>query len=824
LNSTKEGSEFAVQGRKRLESSPGWQEIRREFLATGDSSTLGRALTGLVETAAIEAYQASLAQGQASPSVLLAAGSFARGELFPYSHPDILVVRDGSLSRSVSNAPTEFVRELWIRGVLPRQRICSVADCLVPPERSVDLQARLLDRRVLAGDSGLAARLEGELSAYYARYGQAIAERLIASARVRQDKFLNTPSHKEPDVLNGPGGIHDLRVLNSLRRLCAERIEPVEMVETSAAFVALVRAFLHYCAEGDRNVLDQAAQSAISAQFAPGIAPERWMRGFFKHLRTTFHATRRALDLCAPSIGAASDVDTAISNAEFWVVGKRVYFRNAADAGDESVLRLLEFIGRTAILPAPETEQILETWRPAFPPGWSGLKSLLSLPQASKALRVLENTGTLPAIVPEWTRVEGLIAAGADHDYTLDEHALLAVERICDLRDASDAPRQRFCQLLPEPEEQSLLLFAILFHRMCGDEEADWQPAIAAAVARQAATRVGMPPPDQEFVSFLIQEQNSLPDAIGGRDLDDPAIVRSLAERIGTIERLRALTVLTYADLTATYYEPIMLWRLDQLWRAYQSTLRELTRELESDRIENIPQSLVGSSDFITGFPTRYLRAHSAEEIRAHIQLHEVSRSTGVAVKLEPVEGTHRMTVVAQDRPALFASFAGAISSFGLNIVRAEAYSNSKGVILDTFTLIDPKRTLSLNPTEADRLQDLMLRIALGKTDARKLFRKPPGSPVEKGAIEPRIQFDSEACETATLVEIVAADRPGLLYSLASVFSSNRCDIDTVLIDTKGHRAIDVFYVAHQGRKLSPDLQASLERELAAACGGPTAG
>ena len=82
----------------------------------------------------------------------------------------------------------------------------------------------------------------------------------------------------------------------------------------------------------------------------------------------------------------------------------------------------------------------------------------------------------------------------------------------------------------------------------------------------------------------------------------------------------------------------------------------------------------------------------------------------------------------------------------------------------------------------------------------------------------PRVRFDSDACETATLVEIVTEDRRGLLYTLATVFSSSACDIDVVLIDTKGRRAIDVFYISHEGRKLSAALQSVLEERLLAAC------
>jgi [protein-PII] uridylyltransferase len=194
------------------------------------------------------------------------------------------------------------------------------------------------------------------------------------------------------------------------------------------------------------------------------------------------------------------------------------------------------------------------------------------------------------------------------------------------------------------------------------------------------------------------------------------------------------------------------------------------------------------------------------------------SRPTGVAVKLEPLEGAYRITIVARDKPSLFASFAGAISSFGLDILKAEAFSNAAGIILDTFVVADPMRMLQLNPTETDRLSDLIERIALGRTDAHKLLRGRGLAESNKRPQPPRVEFDSEACPTATLVEIDAEDRPGLLYSLATVFSSSACNIDIVLVDTKGRRAIDVFYVAHEGRKLPPEMQARLKEKLLAAC------
>ena len=148
------------------------------------------------------------------------------------------------------------------------------------------------------------------------------------------------------------------------------------------------------------------------------------------------------------------------------------------------------------------------------------------------------------------------------------------------------------------------------------------------------------------------------------------------------------------------------------------------------------------------------------------------------------------------------------------------AVKGTRGQILDTFVFAEPRRTLELNPPESERLQDLIRRVALGKTDARRLLRNRTRLDPKHLVVEPQVQFVSDACETATLVEIVTEDRPGLLYSLASVFSSNACNIDIVLIDTRGRRAIDVFYVAQDGGRLSPAVQAKLKEQLLSACLG----
>jgi len=238
---------------------------------------------------------------------------------------------------------------------------------------------------------------------------------------------------------------------------------------------------------------------------------------------------------------------------------------------------------------------------------------------------------------------------------------------------------------------------------------------------------------------------------------------------------------------------------------------------LETDRIESLPSGPAGRMAFLQGFPTRYLRTHTEAEVDEHMALEEKSRKRGVAVEIRALESAWQMTLVAADRPGLFASVAGTLAAFGMNILKAEAFANRRGLVLDTFTFADPLRTLGLNPSEVDRLSATAERVIAGKTDVRELLRSPsqPTLPSRKARIPAAVSFDSEASHSATLVEIVAEDRPGLLYDLASAISSNGGNIEVVLIDTQAHKAIDVFYVTAEGKKLPPEKQQVLEKRSA---------
>jgi [protein-PII] uridylyltransferase len=828
----------------KLHSHPRWQQIQQQFFATGDAAPVLAGLSELIEQLTIDAFEESFAT-VADPGVaMLAVGGFGRRELFPFSDVDVLILIERESQAAAINDPlAEFVRLLWDAGVRLSHSVRTVAECAEIHEGNIELSISLLDHRTLAGAPDTYAELENKLPAFFQRQSRALTRHLCQLARRRHEKFQNTLYQLEPDVKETPGGLRDLHLIAWLGKLSQPDEDVAARLSAPAAFMRSLRCFLHYQAGRDQNLLNFDAQEALAAQpYLEFREPAALMRAYFRNARVIFSEARRALDWNEKSESSLAsqfrDWRSRLSNTEFTVSNDRVYLRSPAQLTNDPaiVLRLLEFVARHGVPLAAETERRLERAASAFAaycasppqPLWPPFGNILSLAYSAAALRAMHDTGLLQAMFPELEDISCLVVPDFYHRYTVDEHTLVAIEKLAELAANIDTARRRFADIYSEIDDLALLRFALLFHDSGKGARSGDHAHLSVQLAHAAMRRIQMLPEEQNEVEFLIEHHLDLSAVMNSRDLYDPATAALLAQRIGTLERLKLLTLLTYSDISAVNPAAMTPWRLEQLWQTYRVAHQQLLHDLEAERITDLPKDLpAGLADrdgFLKGFPSRYLRTHAPADIRAHLQLYAFSRNTGVAVQLDVAGGVHRATIVARDRPALFASLAGGLSGFGMDILKAEAFSNAQGLVLDTFLFADPKRTLELNPTENDRLQQALEDIAVGQTDAQRLLAgrllseraSPPRH--KKRTVEPSVHFDPDACDTATLVEIITEDRSGLLYDLSAAFSAAGCNIDMVLIDTQGHKAIDVFYVATNGGKLASNVMNQLSCTLLTVC------
>ena len=731
---------------------------------------------------------------------------------------DVLVLTREGLKNSAMKEPVgRFLQSLWDAGLRLSHSVHTVEQCCQVYEHNVELSISLLDRRPLAGDQPLLDELAVALPRFYRVHGRSLARHLAKLTRFRHAKYQNTIYHLEPNIKDTPGALRDLQVV---RWMC--KLNGSDETDVGAAwrFLAPIRIYLHERSRRDDNLLTFETQEAITAR------PAEMMRSYYRHARSV-HS--RAIELVEsaeesqPSlVRQFRDWRARLSNNDFTVARDRLFIRSPGQLTDhpDLVFRYLEFIARHGIAAAPDTQRRVGAAVPAIAtiaaerPVWPALKGILELPKAAAAIREMQTTGLIAALIPEWTNIDCLVIRDFYHRYTVDEHTVVALEVLEQIADA------RFRDLLSEVDGIELLRFAILMHDI-GKGSGREHTAESARLTAAIAARLGMPHEEAEIAAQLIARHLELSSVLASRDLDDAETGRLVADKVGTIESLRMLTLLTYADITAVNPTAMTPWRADQLWRAYLLGYEELTRELDTERVHDFDSADSDTRGFVEGLPNRYLRTHTLEQIKAHAVLAGAVPYKGAALELVRHEGYWRLVVIARDRPFLFASIAGALAAFGMNILKAEAFANARGLIVDTFSFADPVRTLELNPSEIDRLRDTVARVVTGKQDVKRLLAGRRGDPSRVRRIEPRVAFNNDASQSATLIEIVAEDRPGLLYDLASTMSGAGCDIVVVLIDTEAHKALDVFYVTVNGAKVPAELESKLKSELLSVCAGP---
>lgn len=778
------------------------QQIREAFFQTHSAAGALSQRTELVDQLVRERWE-WMPKGIA----LAAVGGYGRHELFPYSDIDLLILTpDEKTQTAIKDPLSMYLRDLWDKGLRISQSVHTPGDCNQIDAANAELAVSLLDRRFLGGDETLFRQIKDPR----AELGRNIAE----LTKERHTRFQDTIYHLEPNVKDAPGGLRDLQVLRWFAKLGAADGQTADVFPQEIEVLFEIRCFLHYLAERDDNKLSFERQDEI-ASLIGAASPEDLMRRYYRAVRGISRLASRRLESFEAKRSSLfsqfRDRTSRLSNSDFSIVHGEVYFRSstAIQTDPNVVLRLFEFLAHHDLPLSVSAEErvrqgldVFRTWIETHQPVWPAFRSILRQPHGPKALRALHDTGALQAIFPELLEMEALVIRDFYHRYTVDEHTLVAIQTVFALR---ATPGDMFADLAAESNDLDLLATALLFHDVGKGTPEEGHVEVSRRIAQAALKRVGMDEREWGTISFLIGSHLDMSAMMNGRDPSDPATYREMAAKAGTVERLKLLTLLTYGDISAVNPSAMTPWRRQLLWKLYSQTYTELTRELSARIKQPDVTSNPSLMQFLEGLPPRYLRTHSEEEISEHLRMEREGGHRGVQVSLKK-SAAWVLTIVAGDRPYLFSSAAAALSSFGFNILKAEAFSNARGTVIDTFSFADPARNLELNPGEKDDVVRTVTRAIRGEIGADHLLKRRPKIKPDPHAIAAsRVNVDNQASNSATLLEMTAQDRPGLLYDISAVISKRGANIEVVLVDTEAKKAIDVFYVTKLGAKLKDD-------------------
>jgi len=836
--------------------------IRQEFSETGEGAVALARRTALVESILLRLWSEFISSDPTGPKsfALIATGGFGRGWLFPHSDIDLLFLHGASETEaSFKNPIRRFSQEVWDLGLKLSPATRTLSECERFDPNNVEFAIAVLDCRHLAGDRELFTRLrERVVPRLVAREYQALIQNLSELTRSRHHKFGNTVFHLEPNVKDGPGGLRDYNVSHWLALISAmEKLRswadsrsllPVSsrrLLEAALDFQMSTRCFLHYRHGRHDNTLtweaqDEAAARKIGAKDAGVLSAADWMRIYFGHARAVHRVCMQLLEeIPAAWSSLRRQIQgwrRRVSSSDFSVVDGLVFLQQPNALEDpEMLLRLFHFIAEHGVKLSTTTEYKIEQVLPALaatPPRgaelWLYLQETLIQPHAADALRAMNALRLLPLLLPELKGIEALVVRDFYHRFTVDEHSFLAIEHLHRLKNSKSEGDQRFAELLGELEQPELLYLGLLLHDSGKATPEENHVDASLRHTDSCAARLDLDLADRETLRFLVGSHLEM-SAARRRDVFDPNTVKGFAEKVGTPERLKMLCLLTYADIKAVNPEALTPWKADDLWQLYIATTNYLTRSADerlhtADHSSNLahlrslaPVTGKKINNFLEGLPQRYLRIYGASDVLVHAEMAGQLGADSVQLGLKQVRQWYELTLITTDRPSLFASVSGALAAWGMNIVKANAFSNASGVVVDTFYFTDRFRTLELNIAEWERLKKSIAAVIKGEVDVSRMLQDRLRSEKGNGTkvkVATQIEFDDESSSHSTLVQILTQDRPGLLYRMCSQVSKLGCNIEIALIETEGQMAIDVLYLTSGGAKLIPDCQIALERAL----------
>ncbi len=854
--------------------------LAQDFLATGEGRTALARRTALVDSIVRRLWQEVVVSSAAENSTasgsayaldlpknfaLVATGGYGRGWLFPHSDIDLLFLHGDADSESeYKDAIRRFSQELWDLRLKLSPVTRSLAECERLDPNNVEFAISLLDCRYLAGDRALFSRLrEKAVPRLVGRDCQSLIQNLAELTRSRHHKFGNTVFHLEPNVKDGPGGLRDYNVAHWLALVSAmeklrvwpdvKTLLPVSScraLDAALDFQVSVRCFLHFRHGRHDNTLtweaqDEAAARRIGASDAEISNAADWMRVYFGHVRSVHRVCNQLLEEIPAAWSSLyrqfQGWRSRVTSEDFSVVDGLIFLQRPDGLRDpELLLRLFHFMAEHGLKLGTTTEYKVEQALPALaatPPRgaelWLYLQETLVQRHAADALRSMNALRLLALLLPELKGIEALVVRDFYHRYTVDEHSFLAIENLHRLKESKSEWEQRFAELLTELEQPEVLYLALLLHDSGKAVPSENHIELSLQLAESCCQRLDLDQRDRETVRYLVASHLEMSAAMR-RDVFDPANVKSFAEKVGAPERLKMLCLMTYADIKAVNPEAMTPWKADNLWQLYIGSANYLSRSADERVHTGEEGSIAGQANlahlhslapvagkkiniFLDGLPQRYLRIHGATDVLAHAEMAARLGQDGVQLSLKQVRHWYELTLITTDRPFLFASVSGALAAWGMNIVKANAFSNAAGTVVDTFYFTDRFRTLELNLQEWERLKKSIAAVIKGEADLARMLRdrlrsEKVGS--AKVKIATQIEFDDHSSAHSTLMQVLTQDRPGLLYRMCSLVSKHDCNIEIALIETEGQMAIDVLYLTSGGAKLSATRQVALAKAL----------
>jgi [protein-PII] uridylyltransferase len=764
-------------------------------------------------------------------------GGYGRGELFPGSDIDLLLLLPHEADAKLKGKLEQFVSLLWDLGLEVGHSVRTIEECLEMSHADITVQTGLLEARLIAGPSAIFR--EFSMAMRSALEPSAFLQAKLLEQQQRHSRFNDTAYNLEPNVKDSPGGLRDLHTIlwvsqaaglgKSWRDLAAAgviRLDEATRIGRLERFLHTLRIRLHYFAERSEDRLLFDFQQALARQFgladsAARRASEKLMHRYFRIAKAVTRTNCVLLQSLASRISPHPSSEPLPINERFAIAGELLEATNESLFEQQpnallEVFRLLQVhselkdIGAGTLRALWRARRNIDSVFRRDPENRRQFMAILRSPRAvARELRRMNQCGVLGGYLPAFGRIVGQMQHDLFHVYTVDEHILKVIRNLRRFLHPEFAHEYPLCsRLIADFERPEVLYLAALFHDIAKGRGGD-HSALGAVDAQRFCRSHGLSREDAALVSWLVENHLVMSRTAQKQDLSDPQVIASFATRIANDRRLVALYLLTVADIRGTSPKVWNAWKgklLEDLFGLTRSRLggagpgnilqARKDEALKLLRLEALPKNV--HAGFWGQLETSYFLRHEAEEIAWHTRVlnYRVNSATSVVkARLSPVGEGLQVMIYVRDQKYLFARLCCFFQRIGYNIAEAKVYTTPYGYALDTFQVMDPAN-------KEARYRDIMSYLEYELT--QELASEQPLPPPVPGRVSrqlkhfpitPEVKLVPDDKGAYYILSITAGDRPGLLSGVARTLAEYNVNIRDAKINTLGARAEDVFLV-----------------------------
>ena len=787
---------------------------------------------------------------------VIARGGYGRAELNPQSDIDLLFLHDYKPGPYVEVVTEIMLHAMWDAGLTVGHVVRNVRECV---RASDDLKEKtaILDVRFLAGEEKLFAALDKALiDDVLNRNQQKFFQAKLVESRERHHHYGDSIYLLEPQIKDGEGGLRDLHTalwlakikykVHSLTELVQKAIiseADLDEVVRAQDFLFRVRNSLHFLSRRHHDHLTFEYQEQIAPLLGFGTdgpnAASALMRAYYAQAATIHRFSEGLIARVTeePAVGrfmrrpGERQIRPGVMiQGRLLSIAEKDFFTRApinvvtifADCEAHGV----ELSGSAYQQVRDNLRLIDDAFRSDRRVGMALMGILSGRQRVAETLEAMHRAGVLGAVIPEFGNLYARVLHDLYHIYTVDRHSLAAVLELERLRagEFKDS-NPLLTEVVREVSDLPLIFLALLLHDIGKGYGHDHHER-GAVLTVEVCRRLGLDGEEVDLVVFLVRNHLMMSQVAQKGDVEDQRTVEDFGRAAGSIARLKALYLLTFADMRAVAPNVYNNWRDMLLSDLYMRALKileqgdreavdparrlALVKAAARERLESPGVDPAQVAAFLDLMPDRYFLAAPEDDIPMHFELMR-------AFAEQPIVCRHRhfpelefseFIVVTRDQPGLFSKIAGVLTANNLNILSARITTRADGVVLDIFRVSLGVGALAMEEERWLRVERDLESVLTGARDIELMVaeaqRTRVGGRKFVRRVPTEVTVDNRSSEQFTVVDVFTQDRVGLLFAITHTLFKLGMVIHLARISTNADQALDVFYISDlEGRKVT---------------------